>query len=201
MKVRAWLWGWVSVFVTANCCVAGSVVLPSDVAVGLTANPSSALEAGQRITFNISVKNNGSVPVDRVVLTSSPIYDELDTTTASAECEGNLVLAVVDLGSSFYYLYTWSAATSTTPLAAGETRVCTLNIDYTPMAPAIFPVTFGFPNWLSDPNPANNAASVSLLKAVATPAPVPTLAGWWQLVMALALLAGAKNWRIRKWSL
>ncbi|HEY6942880.1 hypothetical protein [Dokdonella sp.] len=191
----AWvrLCGFLLACAAANESMAGSVLLPADVAVTLTATPSSNLNAGQRITMVISVTNNGPDPVDRVVLLSSAIYNELDTTTASADCAGNLVLAVVDLGSSFYYMYTWSAATAATPIAPGESRGCTLNIDYTAMAPPIFPVTFGFPNWLSDQNPSNNTATATLLGAAASPAaPVPTLSAWGAALLATTIALAAR---------
>lgn len=195
---RAWalLLGLLLAGAIANDSIAGSVLLPSDVSVSLTAAPSSNLSAGQRITMVISVTNNGPDPVDRVVLTSSAIYNELDTTTASADCAGTLVIAVVDLGSSFYYMYTWSAAAAATPIAPGDSRNCTLNIDYTAMAPPVFPVTFGFPTWLSDPNPSNDTATVLLSGAIAQPSePVPALSTRAMILLALLIASMAVTHR------
>jgi hypothetical protein len=40
---------------------------------------------------------------------SSPIYDELDINTATADCGNTLGLIVVDLNDGFYYVYDWDA--------------------------------------------------------------------------------------------
>ncbi|MEO5625613.1 MAG: hypothetical protein ABIQ70_06375 [Dokdonella sp.] len=166
---------------------AGTVALPTDVSVALTAVPSANLQPGDRITFQISVTNHGPEAVSRVVLVSSPIYNELDVSNASADCGNNLVLAVVDLQSSFYYLYTWAAATVESPLAVGETRNCFFRVDYTPEAPLAFPLAFGFPEWLFDLNPTNNLASVSLRRAVAVKS-VPALSPAWLGLLILSLI-------------
>jgi hypothetical protein len=183
-----------------GCCerlVAGTVTLPSDVSVALTAEPNINLNSGQRITLAMSVTNHGPQPVDRLILGSSPIYDELDVFTASADCDYNIALAVVDLEDTFYFVYDWVPASVESPLAVGETRYCYLYLDFTPWAPLVFPVTFGFPNWLFDLDPRNNSATVFLRRPVAVVEPVPTLSPTCGGMFACLLTVIVGIWRER----
>ncbi len=176
----------------STCCcanlLAGPIILPSDVSVALTAEPSVNLQSGQRITFTISVTNHGPQPVDQLAVRSSAIYDELDVFTASSsDCEGDIILAVVDLQDSFYYLYTYYAAFQESPLAVGETRICHLNLEYTQWAPAVFPVTFAMRSY-TDLDPSNNSATVTLRRAVDVK-PVPALSPTWLGLLMILLMA------------
>jgi hypothetical protein len=167
---------------------AGDVVLPSDVSVALTAEPSTNLQSGQRVTFTISVTNHGPEPVDRLAIGSSPIYDELDVFTASSsDCEGDIILAVADLENTFYFLYTYYAAFQESPLAVGETRNCHLSLDFTEWAPSVFPVTFAMSSFETDIDPSNNSATVFLRRPIAVTS-IPTLSPTW-LVLLAGLLA------------
>ena len=154
---------------------AGPIVLPSDIAVDLEAEPTSNLRPGDRIAFTISITNNGPDPVSQLTLRSSSIYDELDVETAVIDCDYNLVLAVADTGSSFYYLYYWFAVWPDDPLEVGETRDCSLGIEYTPWAPHMFPVTFDMRDF-TDLDPSNNAGTIVLRGAIpsAPPTAVPS---------------------------
>lgn len=164
---------------------AGPIVLPSDLSVALTAEPNVNLQSGQRIAFTISVTNHGPESIDRLAIRSSSIYDELDVFSASSsDCEGDIILAVVDLEDTFYFFYTYYAAFQELPLAVGETRICHLSLDFTPWAPSVLPVTFAMMSY-TDIDPSNNSATVFLRRPVAAPAPVPTLSS-----MSLLLLAG-----------
>ena len=170
---------------------AGTIPLPSDVSVALTAEPDGNLQSGQRIAFTISVTNHGPEPVSPVSLGSSPIYDELDILSATADCGDDLALAVVDTSDGFYYVYDWFPTTES-PLAVGETRYCYLNLDFTEWAPDTFSLTFSMPDFLVDRDPSNNSATVTLRRATqgaATATPVPTLSP-----LALGMLAGLLTW-------
>jgi len=124
---------------------AGPIVLPTDVSVALTASPTSDLQPGQRIEFTVSITNNGPEPVDDLVIRSSPIFNELDVYSVTAECEGDLILTVVDLEDSYYFTFGWFPLTDEwPPIPVGETRTCTLTLDYTAAAPNVFPVTLAF---------------------------------------------------------
>lgn len=164
---------------------AGTIPLPSDVSVGLTAEPASNLESGQGIAFTISVTNHGPEPVAPVSLGSSPIYDELDINTATADCGNDLALAVVDLNDGFYYVYDWFP-TQESPLAVGETRNCYLNLEFTEWAPDTFSLTFSMPDFLVDIDPSNNSATVTLhRRGQGSATSVPTMSP-----LALGMLAG-----------
>lgn len=175
---------------------AGDVVLPSDISVGLTAEPSDNLQSGQRVNFTISVTNHGPEPVDRLAIGSSQIYDELDVFTASSSgCDGDLILAVADLEDTFYFLYTYYAAVQESPLAVGETRTCYLNLEFTPWAPSVFPVTFAMAAFETDLDLGNNSVTVFLRRPVAVVEPVPTLSSIWLGLLWCLLVATAGIWR------
>lgn len=173
------------------CLIAGEIELPSDVSIALTAEPNSDLKPGQRITLSLTASNLGVAPVTGLVAGSSPIFDELDLGTGVVvECDGRFGVAVVDLENSFYFVYRWTVtAPDLDPLAAGETRSCQIEVDYTVWAPVVFPLTFDT-TIFTDDNPANNSATVTLLGAVAAPTPVPMLqqGGMVALLVVLAAL-------------
>jgi hypothetical protein len=173
---------------------AGPVVLPSDISVELTAEPNVNLQSGQRVNFTISITNHGPEPVTSLGLQSSPIYDELDVFTASADCDNHIVLAVVDLEDSFYYLYNWYAVWPDDPMDVGETRNCYLSLDFTPWAPSVFPVTFDMSSY-ADLDPSNNSVTVFLRRPVAVVEPVPTLSPIWLGLLGCVLVATAGLWR------
>lgn len=177
---------------------AGDDVLPSDISVTLTAEPHVNLLSGQRIQFTIAATNHGPEPVNGLPIRSSPIYDELDVFTASADCNNNIVLSVVDLEDSFYFTFSWFAARPESPLGVGETRSCVLNLDFTPWAPAVFPVTFALLAF-DDLDPSNNSATVTLERAVAgAPAAVPTMSVASLLLLAAVLVALACHHGMRR---
>ncbi len=180
------------------CAGAGDIELPSDVSISLSAEPSSNLRPGQRVTFTLSATNHGPEPLDRLSFRSSPLYDQLDIGSGLiADCDGELVLAVVDTEDSFHYLLFWYATLSDLePILVDETRSCQFGFDYTQWAPPVFPLTFEF-GIFNDPNPANNSAPVSLRGAVPA-TPVPALsAGWRMLLLALTAGVAAAVLRIR----
>lgn len=167
---------------------AGTISLPSDVSVGLTAEPDSNLQSGDTIAFTLSVTNHGPEPVTLVDTLSSPIFDELDINTATADCGNTLGLIVVDLNDGFYYVYDWQATLNSLSLAVGETRTCHINLAFTEWAPNTFSLTFSMPDWLVDLDPSNNSATVTLQRAgqgAAAATPVPTLSP-----LALMILGG-----------
>lgn len=167
---------------------AGTVTLPADVSVSLTAEPDADLQSGQRIAFTISVTNHGPEPAAPVMAGSTPIHDELDVYTATADCDNTLGLAVVDLDDSFYYAYSWFPTLNLPPLEVGETRNCYLSMEFTEWAPDTFALTFAFPDWLVDLDASNNSATVTLQRAAAAPPPVPLPS---TSVIGLLLLAAA----------
>jgi uncharacterized protein DUF11/exosortase sorting signal-containing protein len=175
---------------------AGTISLPADVSVSLTAEPNSNLQSGQRIEFTISVTNHGPEPVTLVDVLSSPIYDELDINTATADCGNTLGLIVVDLSDGFYYVYDWDPTLELTPLMVGETRTCHLNLAFTQWAPDTFSLTFSMPYWLIDLDSSNNSATVTLRRAgQGTATPVPTVSPLSLAVLSalLALLAAVRR--------
>jgi hypothetical protein len=180
--------------IVARPVFAGNIVeLPSDVSVSLAAEPTVGLEPGDTITFTISVTNNGPEVVDRLTLSSSFFVDELDVAAGSVGvCEGPLGVAVSDFIGGYEYWIAWDPVTYTDPalltLQVGETRTCQFSMPLTSAAPNVYPFSFSLAGFLSDLNPSNNSASVTLRRAVgATATPVPTLSPFALSLLALLL--------------
>ncbi len=168
---------------------AGTIELPTDVSVSLSAEPTANLHPGDIVSFTFSVTNNGPEPAHPLSLGSSPIYDELDVFGATADCNYRLVLGVADGTDFFYYLLTWFPVfLEDDPLPVGATVYCYFTLPYTQRAPSEFPVTFDIPDRVfTDLDPSNNSATVTLHRAgqgLVAP-PVPTLSPF-----ALTALAG-----------
>ena len=177
---------WWSIVLSVCACAqaaAQSVVLPSDISVGLTADPITNLQSWQPITFTLSVTNHGPEPLERFSIVSSPIYDELDFNSASSDCSV-ILLQVIDLVDGFYFRYSWRPVAET-PIAVNETRSCHLTLPLTAVAPAVMPFSFRLSGPWTDQNLSNNEATVVLRRGV-EPTAVPALSP--ALLIALVLL-------------
>ena len=168
------------------------VPVPSDVAVTLTATPGVDLVPGQPITFTLAVTNLGPVPVHRVEIISSDIYDQFDLSSAQVDCNG-LVRNVVDTTTGFFYYYSWYPA-DVSDIAVGETRICHLTLALTAQAPAVMPLCFGLPSYYVDINPSNDSATVLLQQVVPS---IPALSAAMLLLLAgvLAVIAAVARRR------
>ena len=208
MAMKAWgkalvatmLLGLASLLAMPTALSAGTIELPTDVSVSLSAEPTVDLHAGDIISFTVSVTNNGPEPAHPLALGSSPIYDELDVFGGTADCDYRLVLGVADGTDFFYYFLTWFPVfLEDDPLPVGATYYCYFTLPYTQWAPNEFPVTFSISDRVfTDLDPSNNSATVTLHRARqgVVPTPVPTLSS--HALMALAgLLIGLVRRKIR----
>lgn len=178
---------------------AGTIPIPADVSVSLTAEPTSNLHAGQRIAFTLSVTNHGPEPAAPVSFGSSPIRNELDLVTGTGACGDTLGLAVVDQSDGFYYAYSWAPTFERPPLQVGETRTCRFYLDYTEWAPDTFALAFELSNFIVDLDASNNSATVTLQRAPAgsPPVPLPSASIVGLLLLAAALVGPALS-RVRR---
>lgn len=185
-----------SLMAVAAAAKTQTIVLPSDVSVTLTAAPTAGLTTGQPIDFTLTVTNRGPVPVHILELTSSNWIDQFDVIPYSASCD--MGVTVVDLIDSFYYFYFWDVAglPGTPDLGAGETRTCHFQLALASNAPASTMFSFGLPDFIVDPNPNNDRATVTLQRLVAT---VPALSPAILVLLAglLASVARMIGWRGR----
>lgn len=172
---------------------AGTISLPADVSVNFTAEPDSDLQSGQRIAFMLSVTNHGPEPAARISFGSSPIRDELDLSTITADCGNTLGFIVVDLNDGFYYEFSWAPTLELPPLQVGETRTCHFYLDYTEWAADTFPLTFDLRSYIVDLDASNNSATVTLQRAPAgsPPVPLPSISIVGLLLLAAALVGPA----------
>lgn len=177
--------------------VAGTVPVPADGSVGLTAEPTVGLMLGQPITFTMSATNHGPQPIESLGMLSSRFTDELDFSGASSDCQG-LVLMVGDGKDFVDYAYYWSA-TFGVPIAVGETRTCHLTLTVGAGAPATWTFGFEIPSIFVDLDPTNNSAFVTLRRGVVQPTVVPTLSPLLlSLLAGLLALAGGVAQRLRR---
>ena len=186
----------------AACCAvarAGEVIVPGDVAVRLTAAPSSGLYPGETISFTLSVTNLGPAPVPQLSVWSSAIHDEFTLADGTSDC--GLITSVVDGPSDFWFYRTWYVTSKVPgdppPLAVGETRICHFTESLTASAPAVTAYSFGMLDKYVDPNPVNNTATVELRRAVPATS-VPTLSSRMLLLLAgmlgCAAFVAARRW-------
>ena len=184
----------VTAVVTGRALAGNIVELPSDISVSLAAEPTIGLEPGDAITFTISVTNNGPEVIDRLSIESSFFVDELDLFAANiVSCAGPLIGSVADLIGGYEYWISWDPVTPNDPnlvtMDVGETRTCQFSMPLTSAAPNVYPFSFGVAEFLTDLDPSNNSATVTLQRAsggVATATPVPTLSP-----LGLAMLTGS----------
>lgn len=135
-------------------------IIPSDIAVSLSADKTTDLHPGEVITFTLAATNVGNQPAFPVVLASSHFVDEFNF--VSADC---VLVTVVADGKDFYeYWFTWYAAAlpGAPPILPGDSRICRFQFALTTHAPAVYPFTFGLPSFFTDPNPDNDNATVVL---------------------------------------
>lgn len=162
------------------------VPVPSDVAVTLTAEPSANLAPGESITFTLTVTNLGPMPVQRLQIISSNIYDDqIDVASAWTDCQVMYLAIVDEIDSSFFYYYSWYP-TDASVLAVGETSTCHVRFALRARAPQVLPFSFGLPSYYVDINPNNDIGTVVLQRAVQL---IPTLSP--AMLLLLAGLLGA----------
>ena len=195
--LRIALGSWLCLASSMNAS-AGTISLPADVSLSFTAEPHGNLQSGQRIAFTLSVTNHGPEAASPVRFGSSPIFDELDLSTATTDCGNTLGLAVVDLNDGFYYQYSWAPTLKLPPLQVGESRACHINLGLSEWAPDTFALTFALSSHIVDLDASNNSATVILQRAPAgsPPAPVPSISIGGMLLLAAALL-GVVTRRLR----
>jgi len=163
------------------------IIVPSDIAVTLTATPTVNLVPGQRIYFTLTVTNLGPATVTDLIVESSPIYGEFDPSSGTVDCQ-YMAAQVVDTATDFYYLYVWYLAGFSGDFPAGEMRTCHISFLITAQAPAVTPFTFGLPYYYVDINPSNDTATAFLQRAV-EPIPVVPVLSPAMLVLLASLLA------------
>jgi hypothetical protein len=165
-----------------------NIVLPSDVGVTLTASPTTNLQPGQPIDMTLTVTNYGPADVPDLVLDSSVFVDEIYFVSTNPD-ECFLVTFVLDpaSGPPEYYVEWWLAGLGGTlpPFPPGSTT-CHFQIALTQSAPSTYQFGFGLsPSYETDPNPANDFATVTLQRAPPPlPTPLPTLSTWMLLLLA-----------------
>ena len=148
--------------------------LPSDVAVGLTAEPDSNLRPGDEITFAVSATNIGPEPIQYFMLASSLVHDEMLPYTSSPDCDGDSYAVGTDEEGHPITEYRWTPAVDV-PMAIGETRYCRFQLVLSDTAPASFAFSFGMASTYPDQNPNNDTATVRLTRAAYASVPVPTM--------------------------
>ncbi|MGB2788539.1 MAG: hypothetical protein WBC13_04385, partial [Dokdonella sp.] len=99
---------------TCRAANAGEVIIPSDLSVHLSAEPTS-VQPGQPVVLTLTIVNHGPETVADVALISSDFYDQIDLGFGEVDCSG-FVLSVAD-GQSFHFNYWWFPMVFDGPLA------------------------------------------------------------------------------------
>jgi uncharacterized repeat protein (TIGR01451 family) len=136
-----------SLFITPEQCVDGGGQCPgADLSVAMTATPITT-PVGGPLTYNLSVSNAGPSPASNTVLTltlpSSIVYQ------GSIASQGT----VSQLGSVLTF------SLGTVPIQGSAT----ISVTAVPTTPGLFTATAVIGSPASDPNPANNTATASVL--------------------------------------
>lgn len=168
---------------------AGQVVLPADISVQLSAQPSTNIIPGEPVVFTVTVVNHGPEPVSQLALISSDFYDQIDLNYGSVDCEG-VVLSVAD-GEIFHFNYWWRPTLFDGPLSVGESRTCHITLAVTNQMPPIWPFSFELLGYYEDLNPANNISTVILRRGDIAPVAIPTLSPGALLLLAAGLAVAA----------
>jgi hypothetical protein len=199
MHFLRFLLGVILIAATAELAHA-QIVLPSDVGVTMTASPTTNLQPGQPIDMTLTVTNYGPAAVPILILASSVYVDEMYLVSQNA-AECYLVLDVADLANGTEeFLIQWYVAGlgGVLPPFPPGAITCHFQITLTQSAPSTYSFSFGLPpSYETDPNPANNVATVTLQRA---PSPPPVLVPALSPAMLtlLAGLLGAIAWVARR---
>ncbi|HMM67858.1 MAG TPA: hypothetical protein PKC03_13050 [Dokdonella sp.] len=166
------------------------LVLPTDIAVRMTASQTKNLVIGEPIDFFVFVTNNGPEPASELILISTDLRDEFNiSATQVVDC--NSLAALISDPPDPYYNFWWFPTSMQPPLAVGETRECHLRMALFDLAPGEFTFGFRLPNSWEDLDASNNNASVVLRRGLIEPVAVPTLSTTLLLVLAGLIAAFA----------
>jgi hypothetical protein len=166
-----------------------NIVIPSDVGVTLTASPTTNLQPGQPIDMTLTVTNYGPADVPILFVGSSMYVDEMYFVSVNEDECSHMYATYADLANGTEGIFiTWYLAGlgGTLPPFPPGTATCHFQIALTQSAPPIYQFSFGLsPSLETDPNPANNVATVTLQRAPAPPpTPLPMLSTWMLLLLA-----------------
>lgn len=170
-------------------------VLTEDVGVEFAVTSSSPFLPGEPIDFVLTVTNHGDESIEFLALLSSTFVHELFP--GPADC---FLITQVGDGKDFYiYNLAWfvSGAAGDGPLEPGESRTCHFQMALTSAAPAVFPFTFGLPNYYTDPNPANDRFTLYLRRGDLLPTTLPSNSPLALVLLGLGLVVAARS-RIRR---
>ncbi|UXI66155.1 hypothetical protein [Tahibacter amnicola] len=137
--------------------------LPSNVAVAFSASPTTGLNSGDQIRFEVLATNLGPQTLNGLAITSSDFTNEFEFGATSVDCAG-VVLQVSDgLPGPHYNIVWYAALLPDRPLAVGQTTRCAFTLTLSRNAPIRLPFSFSLPDYYVEPDPndtANNSGTV-----------------------------------------
>jgi hypothetical protein len=180
----------------SSMALAGTVPLPSDVSVTLTATPTSNLAPGDSIVFTMTVTNNGPSSLSAFSIVGPQISTQFYyPTTSWNDC--NLITITGDSTNGPFWIPEWNPTgpIGEDPMAVGEIRVCHFTLTVAPTFPPGYPFTIRLGTLWTDPNSSNNSATVLLQRAID---PIPALSSTMLLILAglLAVIASIVSRRV-----
>jgi hypothetical protein len=156
----------------ATAAAAQPIPLDTDVAVTLSAVPTTSLVTGDQVTFTATITNNGPVSLGYVAIIGPNIRDEF-AFPQGAWTDCNIIISTADTETGPFWILEWFPnGVGTDSMAIGETRTCHFTLTITSLFPAQYSFPMFLPTYWSDLDEADDIATVHLSRAIA---PVPSL--------------------------
>jgi len=173
-------------YLFTTVAAAQPVPLDTDVAVTLSAAPTSNLVTGDLVTFTAAITNNGPASLGYVALLGPNIYGEF-TFPHGAWTDCEIIISTADTEAGPYWILEWYPNdVGTVSMAVGETKTCHFTLAITSSFPATYAFPMFLPSYWSDIVAVNDRATVRLSRPVqSVPALTPLL------LVALGLLVCA----------
>ena len=188
--ILAWILG-----LGASACFA-DLSLPSDIAVTLSADKTTNLKAGDRITFTMTATNDGPQPLTYFSINGPHIFTEFNRPGLNwNDCPMLTDTGDTDFGPFWVLVWFPSGLCSENPVAPSEVRTCHFTLIVGDGLPANYTFTVGLGTYFSDTDSTNNTASVSLQRAIAQ---IPALSTFSLILLSFLLLGLAGQARLPK---
>jgi hypothetical protein len=191
-------WRWFGLLVGALLGVAvpaahaDPVPLNTDVAVTLTAIPTTNLVSGESVVFTMTVIDNGPLSLGYFAIIGPQISGQFSVPSGTWNDCG-LFTTTGDSDDGPFWTPEWfPSGLGENPMAVGETRTCHFTLTVASGLPRAYAFTMFLPDYWSDINSSNSSATVSLQRAIDV---VPALSIWMLAFLTASLIAASHFWR------
>jgi hypothetical protein len=151
----------------STASIGGTVPLPSDVSVTLSAAPTDNLLPSEPIGFTMAVTNNGPAALQAFSIVGPQISNQFYyPTTSWNDCD--LVTITGDGADGSFWIPEWNptGAVGENPIAPGETRTCHFMLAVAPGLPVAYSFAVRLGTLWTDPDASNNIATVLIQRTI-----------------------------------